>query len=94
MKRMAVVVNPIDNVATALTSIDAGSKVEVDVGQPKSVLVKDSIGMGHKFALKKIVKGGDVVKYGEVIGRASDDIEEGKHVHVHNARSTRVFRKR
>jgi len=89
-----VAINPIDNVATALTSIDAGSKVAVDVGQPKTVLVKDSIRMGHKFALERIVKGGDVVKYGEVIGRASEDIEQGKHVHIHNVRSTRVFRKR
>jgi altronate dehydratase small subunit len=37
----------------------------------------------------KISKGQDVLKYGEVIGQATQDISEGKHVHVHNVESLR-----
>jgi altronate dehydratase small subunit len=36
-----------------------------------------------------IGKGDDVVKYGEIIGRATADIAKGEHVHVHNIESLR-----
>ena len=42
---------------------------------------------GHKFALKDIKKGEYVIKYGEVIGRAKEDIKEGDWVHTHNVKS-------
>ncbi len=43
--------------------------------------------VGHKYALFPIKKGEFVVKYGEVIGRAKEDIEEGAWVHSHNLES-------
>ena len=42
---------------------------------------------GHKFALKDIKKGEYVIKYGEIIGRAKEDIKEGDWVHTHNVKS-------
>ena len=42
---------------------------------------------GHKYALKDIKKGEFVIKYGQVIGRASVDIKEGEWVHTHNVKS-------
>ena len=42
---------------------------------------------GHKYALKDIKKGEPVVKYGQIIGRATDDIEKGEWVHTHNVKS-------
>ncbi len=47
----------------------------------------DVIPAGHKFALKDIAKGEFVIKYGEVIGRASCDIKKGDWVHTHNVKS-------
>ena len=47
----------------------------------------DNIPAGHKFALKDIAKGEFVIKYGEVIGRASCDIKKGDWVHTHNVKS-------
>ena len=47
----------------------------------------DKIPSGHKFALKDIKKGDFVYKYGEVIGRATEDIKEGEWVHSHNLKS-------
>lgn len=39
---------------------------------------------GHKVAIKDIKKGEDIIKYGQVIGVANEDIKEGSHVHSHN----------
>ena len=47
----------------------------------------DNIPAGHKFALKDIAKGEFVIKYGEIIGRASCDIKKGDWVHTHNVKS-------
>lgn len=42
---------------------------------------------GHKFALRDINKGEYIVKYGEIIGRATTDIKKGDWVHTHNVKS-------
>ena len=39
---------------------------------------------GHKYALCKIQAGEDVIKYGQPIGHATCDIDEGAWVHTHN----------
>lgn len=48
---------------------------------------KNGIPAGHKFALKDIKKGDFVIKYGEIIGRATQDIKRGESVHSHNLKS-------
>lgn len=47
----------------------------------------DTVPAGHKFALRDIKKGEFVIKYGEVIGRASTDIKKDEWVHTHNLKS-------
>jgi altronate dehydratase small subunit len=42
------------------------------------------IPFGHKFAIKDIEKGGDIIKYGDKIGIANTEIKKGDHVHIHN----------
>lgn len=42
------------------------------------------IRLGHKVALNDINKGEYVFKYGEIIGKASQDIKRGEWVHSHN----------
>lgn len=49
----------------------------------------DDIPFGHKFAIMPINEGKEVVKYGETIGRATEDITPGEWVHTHNCESTR-----
>ena len=39
---------------------------------------------GHKYALRPIKAGENVIKYGMPIGHATADIAAGEHVHVHN----------
>ncbi|MBR2622909.1 MAG: altronate dehydratase [Clostridia bacterium] len=48
---------------------------------------KEGIPAGHKFALKDIAQGEYVVKYGEIIGRATQNIAKGEWVHTHNVKS-------
>lgn len=82
----AIVLHPLDNVATALVDIDAG---EVVIAPTCRVAAVERIPFGHKIALRRIESGGEVTKYGEPIGRAACDIPEGAMVHVHNLDSQR-----
>ncbi len=47
----------------------------------------DKIPAGHKVALRDIKKGETIIKYGEIIGRATKDILEGEWIHTHNVKS-------
>ena len=51
----------------------------------------DNVGInladGHKYALRDIKNGENVIKYGQPIGHATEDIEAGDHVHTHNVKT-------
>jgi len=84
----AIMMEEKDNVATLITSIDKGHQIQIEVGEKKITLqALDDIPYGHKIAFKDIDKGGEVIKYGEVIGRSTDHIKAGCHVHIHNIES-------
>ena len=42
---------------------------------------------GHKYALCDIKKGENIIKYGNPIGHATEDIKKGEHVHTHNVKT-------
>ncbi len=88
--KIAIIMDPKDNVATLLSDVDKNEMVQARLGE-KSVKeqVRESIRFGHKFALSTIHTGANVVKYGEIIGRATQHIDKGHHVHVHNVESLR-----
>jgi len=87
----AIIMDKKDNVATLLTDVNKDEVVQVRAGEKSvEVRVQGKIRFGHKFAIKGISKGQDVIKYGEGIGRATQDIGEGQHVHVHNVESLRA----
>lgn len=52
-----------------------------------SLVASGDIPAGHKFALRDINKGEYIIKYGEIIGRATTDIKKGEWVHTHNVKS-------
>lgn len=88
--RKALIINSLDNVANALSDINEGTLIEVEtINGVKKIIVKNFIPFGHKFSVNLIKKGGDVIKYGEKIGKAIEDIQEGFHVHIHNVNSER-----
>lgn len=88
MKR-AMMISPKDNTVTALEDIAAGDEVNLasKSGQRGDITAKQAIPFGHKLALTSIAKGEKVLKYGEVIGLATQLISKGEHVHVHNVES-------
>jgi altronate dehydratase small subunit len=91
--KRALMMNSEDNVATALENLDGGAPTMVILPSQevfKEVITKKAIPFGHKFAVKFINKGDQVIKYGEVIGSASQDIILGDHVHIHNVKSNRM----
>ena len=75
-----------DSVAVALRSLARGENVAVGSGM---VLLRDGIPKYHKFALRDICAGEKVIKYGESIGEALEDISTGDYVHIHNVKSLR-----
>ena len=75
-----------DNVATALRDLEAGEVVEVE---GIAVTLREPVPLCHKLALTALATGDAVVKYGQPIGRATQVIPAGGHVHVHNMQSAR-----
>jgi len=89
----AIMLHPDDNVATVIQEIGDGEEVQIisDRGKiVKAVTAADSIPQNHKIALQTVKKDADVIKLGEVIGRATQLIRAGDHVHIHNVVSKRV----
>jgi altronate dehydratase small subunit len=81
----ALMVSKSDNVAVCLHDIEPGTEASVRLGKENfAITAVDTIPRGHKLALGEIAKGDNIVKYGEVIGKASANIGKGNHVHVHN----------
>ena len=73
-----------DNVAVALRTIAKGERLAVGGYQVDAL---EEVPQGHKFALKDIKAGEDVVKYGFRIGLAKEDIPAGGWVHIHNLKT-------
>lgn len=83
-------IDPIDNVATTLMELPAGTTLILpDDPEGAELLLVDTIAFGHKFAIQDIPAGATVLKYGATIGRAATAIRAGEHVHVHNTESNR-----
>ena len=82
-----------DNVAVVV--IDKTSKNQECVGwimeNDKTINIKsiNEIPLGHKIALKDIVKDTTILKCGHDIGKAISKISKGGHVHVHNVKTKR-----
>ena len=83
--QQARLLNPIDDVATALSPLRKGASVRVTSGSVvREVTLQEDVGTGHKFAVRALATGLRIRKYGEFIGRATTAIPAGGWVHVHN----------
>ena len=70
-------IHPDDTVTVALKTVPAGTAFE-------GVTAMEEIPQGHKMAVAPMKRDEDVVKYGLVIGHATEDIIPGSWVHTHN----------
>jgi altronate dehydratase small subunit len=90
IKRKIIIINPKDNVATALVDLKAGEVLSKEMdGTQKDVKLNQDIPFGHKIGILEIPAGFPVIKYGETIGTASMTIKTGDYVHIHNVKSNR-----
>jgi altronate hydrolase len=70
-----------DDVAVALAAVQTGEQAAVT---GRMITARSDVPAGHKVALRDLPKGALVHKYGQVIGRTTQDVRAGEHVHVHN----------
>ena len=66
-----------DNVAIAVNEIKAGTEVM------DGITAAQDIPQAHKIALRDIPKGGEIVRYGVVLGYALDEIKKGSWINEH-----------
>jgi len=86
----ALMLHPDDDVAVALSDLDAGAMVRIRRQEEVVALrANEAIALGHKLALRGLAAGEAVRKYGSAIGAATRPIAPGDHVHVHNLVSLR-----
>jgi altronate hydrolase len=69
--------NAADNLIVAVDTVNHGTMVH-------GITATVRIPRGHKMATVRIAKGAPVLKFGQIIGFASDDILPGAHIHTHN----------
>ena len=69
--------DPRDNIIVAVDPVQAGWAVQ-------GVTATARIMRGHKMAVQPIGQGQPVLKFGQIIGFASEAIAPGNHVHTHN----------
>ncbi len=87
MTKYAKLIHENDNVITVVADCNAGDRITVKLEDKEfTYTANQDVPYGHKVAIVSIKQGAPVVKYGEAIGRARQDIAAGDWVHVHNVR--------
>lgn len=76
-----ILLHPSDDVAIARVPLEPGQLVSV---RGLEITVRQPVPAGHKVALRALAPGDRVLRYGQLIGRATAPIEPGDHVHLHN----------
>lgn len=82
-----IVLHPEDNVATVIKKTSGGDVLTIANAQMEEIgeiTATDDIPFAHKISLADLRAGEKIIKYGEVIGKASADITRGNYVHIHN----------
>jgi hypothetical protein len=81
-----IVLDPKDNVATALRDLDGPSTASIALpdGSRFALEILQSIKLGHKIAIVAIPLDTPAIKHGEPFGLTTAPIAPGEHAHVHN----------
>lgn len=85
MKINALMMDVKDNVVTCVADIKAGEEVIYRKDDEICTLIaKENIPFCHKIAIQEVEKGGEIIKYGESLGKTSEIIEVGYLVSHNN----------
>ena len=76
-----VLLNPADNVCIATGNLDGGAKITVG---PHRVTLTGGVKLGHEIALQNLNVGDRVLRYGQIIGFATQPVLAGDWIHTHN----------
>ncbi len=85
MKNNALKINEKDNVVIATQDIGKGEPVIA--GGRRLFTAEEEVAAGHKIALVEIKEGDTVLRYGEPIVTATQQIRPGQWVHTHNTKT-------
>ena len=80
-RQSVLTLNERDNIGVARMPVAVGQKFQM---RGELIEAREVINVGHKIAWRPILRGDEVFKYGESIGRATRDIMAGEWVHTHN----------
>ena len=75
-----------DNVAISLDDLE-NETVEIVGGTQRTIVVRETVKLGHKISLLNIAENEAIIKYGVRIGHATREIAIGEWVHLHNCAS-------
>lgn len=79
-----LLMSPGDNCLIARVPLAKGTVVVVDGA---TVVLAESIGLGHKLARRALDPGDKVLRYGAIIGSITAHVAPGGHIHTHNLES-------
>lgn len=85
MSKNALMINEKDSVVTIVEGALPGEEVAFFRGNERCcITAAEEIPPCHKMAVREILKGDAVIKYGEIIGKATADIQKGGWVSHYN----------
>lgn len=79
-REVALHLHPSDDVAIAKVTLPSGTILD----RTPPITIQRFIPSGHKIALREIAVGAPIRRYGQIIGFATQLIQPGDHVHIHN----------
>lgn len=81
----AILLDEKDNVVTCVKEVQAGEEITYRSSDGlKTLKTEEPIPYCHKVALTALSVGDEVIKYGEMIGKATAAIAKGCHVNENN----------
>lgn len=79
MKVNSILLNPKDNVVTAVNDINEGEDIQyLKNGELYTIKASEKIPSYHKVVISEIKKNEHVIKYGEIIGAATENLTVGR----------------
>lgn len=79
-----LLLSPEDNCLIAATTLAAGTALDIE---GDTVVLAETIALGHKLARRALPAAEKVVRYGAPIGHVTRDVAKGEHLHTHNLES-------
>lgn len=81
MENPYIQLHPEDNVLVALKNLEAGCLI---LFNKKEILLKHPVSAKHKFSIRKLNVGDEIIMYGVLVGKAAQKIGEGEPITVQN----------